>query len=42
MIEGGKIYTIDKYGGNKTSIALIETGYSQAELAYILSRIGLL
>ena len=42
IIEGSKIYTIDKYGYNKVSIAQIEGGYSHAELAFILTRIGLL
>jgi hypothetical protein len=42
FIENGKIYTIDKNGNNKTSVAFIDGGYSRIELAYILTRIGLL
>jgi hypothetical protein len=42
LIENGKIYTIDKNGNNKTSVAFIDGGYSRIELAYILTRIGLL
>ena len=42
LIEDNIVYNIDKYGYNKVSIAQIEGGYSQAELAFILTRIGLL
>ena len=42
MVEDGKIYTIDKNGYNKTSIAMIDGDYSQNELVYIITRIGLL
>jgi hypothetical protein len=42
MVENGKVYTIDKYGSSKSSVAMIEGGYSQAELTFILTRIGIL
>ena len=39
---GGQDIHHRKYGNNKIFIAVIKCGYSQGELAYIITRVGLM